>query len=290
MQIPSILGYSQIAILHREEVKKRRLRGRSMKFGRGGVKMGIVICEDDAFERELIRKKFGMVLEALEIEEQIEGFATGRELMERVRGGERYELYILDILLEDKENGIELAKDICKSHPEAQITFITNTREYAVEAFEVGAIHYLVKPVTEKGIMTVLERWMREKKKPEKYLEIQSGKESRKFPLIQIIYIRGKDRGTEIHMEQHKWDAWVNSPFHIIEHEVEEMPQFVRITRGCIVNMEYVSRIDYTECTLKNGEILSISRREQNHVMNSYNDFLFWKMEQEGEKGEGGSS
>ena len=67
------------------------------------------------------------------------------------------------------------------------------------------------------------------------------------------------------------------------------MPQFVRITRGCIVNMEYVSWIDYTECVLKSGEILSISRREQNHVMNSYNDFLFWKMEQEGENAKGGS-
>ena len=251
--------------------------------------MEIVICEDDAFERELIYEKFRMVLKEMEIETQIVCFSDGSELMERVRSGERYELYILDILLRDGKNGIELAKEISRSDPEAQITFITNTREYAVEAFEVGAIHYLVKPVEEKGIISIIERWRREKKKTEKYLEIQSGKEFRKFPLIQIMYIRSKDRGIEIHMEQHKWDAWVNSPFHIIEHEVEGMPQFVRITRGCIVNMEYVSWIDYTESVLKSGEILSISRREQNHVMNSYNDFLFWKMEQEGENAKGGS-
>lgn len=251
--------------------------------------MEIVICEDDPFERELICEKFGAVLKPLEIETQIVSFSAGRKLIERVRSGKRYELYILDILLSEEMNGIELAKEICKSDPEAQIIFITNTREYAVEAFEVGAIHYLIKPVTEKGIMSVIERWRREKKKPEKYLEIQSGKESRKFPLTQIMYIRGKDRGIEIHMEQHKWDSWVNSPFHIIEHEVEAMPQFVRIARGCIVNMEYVSRIDYTECILRNGEILSVSRREQVHVMNSYNDFLFWKMEQEGENREGGA-
>lgn len=251
--------------------------------------MEIVICEDDSFERELIGEKLEAVLKALGIEIQFVSFSAGRELIERVRSGKRYELYILDILLSEEMNGIELAREICKFDPEAQITFITNTREYAVEAFEVGAIHYLVKPMTEKGLMSVIKRWQRENKKPEKYLEIQSGKETRKFPVTKIMYIRSKDRGIEIHMEQHKWDVWMNAPFHAAEQETEEMPQFVRIARGCIINMEFISWIDYTECILRNGEILPISRREQSQVMSCYNDFLFWKMEQEGDKQEGGA-
>lgn len=258
-------------------------------FEGGGVKIGIAVCEDDYFESRLICEKLKTVLKASGIETEIICFSTGRELMERILDGERYELYILDVLLKDGENGIELAKEIRRSDPEAQITFVTNTREYAVDAFEVEALHYLLKPLTEKGLMAAIKRWRRENKKPEKYLELQSGKESRKFPLSKIMYIRSKDRGIEIHMEQHKWNTWMNSPFHAVEQETEEMPQFVRIARGCIINMEYVSRIDYTECILRNGEILSVSRREQVHVMNSYNDFLFWKMEQEGEQQEGGA-
>lgn len=45
--------------------------------------------------------------------------------------------------------------------------------------------------------------------------------------------------------------------------------------------MDNVQKIDFQECTLINGKNLLISRREQREVMNKYNDYLFFKMEQE---------
>jgi len=254
--------------------------------GRG--KMKLAVCEDDLLELEDMRKKLKEVLKAASIEAEIVCFSSGDKLLTQIRNGKTYNLYILDILLENEENGIVVAREIRKSDPEAQIAFFTHSREYAIDAFEVQAIHYLVKPVTKENLQSVIDRWRRENHNQEECLEIQSGKETRKFPVSQILYVKSSDRGIEIHMKQHKWDAWVKSPFHVVEHEVEPMPQFTRIARGCIVNMEYINRIEYMECVLKNGEILSISRREQSHVMNSYNDFLFWKMEQSEEKEEGG--
>lgn len=249
--------------------------------------MEIVICEDELTELDMVYKKLRTILGRFAIETGIARFSSGKELLTHVRNGRRFSLYILDILLEGSVNGIEVAREIRTADPDAQIAFLTNSREYAVDAFAVRAIHYLVKPVTEEGLLSVLERWHRETNKQEDYLEIQDGKELRKFPVSQILYVRSSDRGIEVHMKQHKWDAWMNSPFHKVEQAAETMPWFVRIARGCIVNMEFVGRIDYTDCTLVNGEVLAISRREHNRVMNSYNDFLFWKMEREGKMKEG---
>lgn len=249
--------------------------------------MEIVICEDDLLERDMVYEKLRAVLGRLDIGTGIVRFSSGKELLTHVRNGRKFGLYILDILLDELESGIEVAKKIRMLDSEAQIAFLTSSREYAVEAFEVRAIHYLVKPVTEEGLLSVVERWHRETNKQEEYLELQDGKEMRKFPVSQILYIRSSDRGIEIHMKQRKWDAWMNSPFHKAEQKVEDMPCFARIARGCIVNLWHICRIDYPECILTNGETLTISRREQNQVMNSYNDFLFWKMEQEGEQREG---
>lgn len=249
--------------------------------------MEIVICEDDRIELDMVYEKLRAVLGRAAIGTGIVRFSSGRELLTHVRNGRRFGLYILDILLGETESGIEVARQIRTLDTDAQIAFLTNSREYAVDAFAVRAIHYLVKPVTEEGLMSVVERWHRETNKQEEYLEIQDGKGLRKFPVSQILYIRSSDRGIEVHMRQRKWDAWMNSPFHKVEQAAEAMPWFVRIARGCIVNMESIGRIDYADCMLVNGEVLAISRREHNRVMNSYNDFLFWKMEQDGKKREG---
>ena len=245
--------------------------------------MEVVICEDDLLELEMVYEKLLTILRRLSIRMEIARFSSGKELLVHVRKGRRFSLYVLDVILGERENGIEVAREIRMLDSGAQIAFLTNSREHAVDAFAVRAIHYLVKPVTEQSLMSILERWRREMNQQEHYLEIQDGKEMRKFPVSQILYIRSSDRGIEAHMKQRKWNVWMNIPFHKIERETETMPWFARIARGCIVNLEYIRQIDHADCVLVNGEILSISRRERSQVMNSYNDFLFWKMEREGD-------
>ena len=150
--------------------------------------MEIVICEDDRIELDMVYEKLRAVLGRAAIGTGIVRFSSGRELLTHVRNGRRFGLYILDILLGETESGIEVARQIRTLDTDAQIAFLTNSREYAVDAFAVRAIHYLVKPVTEEGLMSVVERWHRETNKQEEYLEIQDGKERSGAE-------RGKDQG-----------------------------------------------------------------------------------------------
>lgn len=243
--------------------------------------MRIVVCEDDIHERKVIQEVMKESFAEMSVEIEVRYFFDGEHLLESVYQGEKYDLYLLDIVLGHGRNGVETAQELRKHNPEAMIIFLTNSKEYAIEAFEVGAIHYLIKPVTKETIREILERWRLRTDQQTDCLEIPDGKEIRKFVKSQILYIRSRDRGIEIHLKSHKWDAWVKYPFGEIEKKLEALPQFARIARGFLVNMDNVQKIDFQECTLINGKNLLISRREQREVMNKYNDYLFFKMEQE---------
>lgn len=147
--------------------------------------MKIAVCDDDAFELKLIYRNLKLILSDLEITAEIVCFISGQELSERVLGGERYMLYLLDIMLEEGRDGISIAKEICTMDAEAKIAFLTGSREYAVEAFELGAVHYILKPVTERGVRAIVERWMQTGGK-ENALRYAMEKKSESFRVIRF--------------------------------------------------------------------------------------------------------
>ena len=63
----------------------------------------------------------------------------------------------LDIKLRGM-SGIELAKDIRERSPETKVIFCTAYSDYAMEAFSVHAVGYLLKPVSEGDIRDVLRQ------------------------------------------------------------------------------------------------------------------------------------
>ncbi len=58
-------------------------------------------------------------------------------------------------------NGIELARKIAEFDPKIQIVFVTAYEQYALKAFEVSAVHYLLKPLTQDKINEAVKRVQR---------------------------------------------------------------------------------------------------------------------------------
>ena len=67
---------------------------------------------------------------------------------------EKFDLVLLDLMLPGI-HGLEVARQISDR---SRVIFITSYREHAVEAFDVNAVHYLVKPVTEERLFQALDR------------------------------------------------------------------------------------------------------------------------------------
>lgn len=66
---------------------------------------------------------------------------------------------------------------------------------------------------------------------------------------------------------------------------VSRRPGFVQISRSCIVNLSAVLYLGSSNCHMKSGEDLPVSRRARRNVQSQWNDFIFRRMSQAEEVG-----
>ena len=130
--------------------------------------MEIAICDDDKVIREQIR---GLIKQQ-RADAAVALYESGEELLACKR---QFDLVFLDIQMKGK-NGIETARMLQKTGEDTILVFVTECKEYVFDAFDVGAFHYLLKPLSEKKFAEVLEKAVRktEKRSEEHTSELQS--------------------------------------------------------------------------------------------------------------------
>ncbi|MGN1102004.1 MAG: LytR/AlgR family response regulator transcription factor [Huintestinicola sp.] len=115
--------------------------------------MRIAICDNEINEANNIR----FALMDIEKNLEIDIFESGVIFLDSIRGGRRYDLVFMDIYMGD-ENGLDIVREMQKISPDTQVIFSTVSTDHAVEAFEVNAIGYLVKPYSEADIVKAFAR------------------------------------------------------------------------------------------------------------------------------------
>ncbi len=105
------------------------------------------ICVDD---ESLIRDYLVSLCRSMPPLTEAEGFTRARDALDWLRENEA-DLALLDIDMPDM-NGIALAAEIKKLHPEISIIFLTGFSEYAVDAFKLRVSGYLLKPVSRENL------------------------------------------------------------------------------------------------------------------------------------------
>ena len=105
------------------------------------------ICVDD--ERILVEELAAMCMELPEIDE-VKSFTWASDALAWLENSPA-DLALLDIDMPEM-NGIQLAAKIKNRWPETAIIFITGYSQYAVDAFAVRAVGYLMKPVSKEAL------------------------------------------------------------------------------------------------------------------------------------------
>ena len=110
------------------------------------------ICIDD---EELVLKLTVSMCEAIPQLDEVRGFTTVKDAMDWLKL-HTVDLAILDIDMPEM-NGIALAAKLKSKYPSISIIFLTGYSEYAVEAFEVHASGYLLKPLNKDNLNSEIE-------------------------------------------------------------------------------------------------------------------------------------
>jgi DNA-binding LytR/AlgR family response regulator len=157
----------------------------------------------------------------------------------------------VDVLLLDIEmpgmSGIELTRNLSKKRP--FIIFTTGKTDYAVEAFELNVVDYLVKPVDPARFIQAIDKVKQAMSSDEEEIEVKDKdfvfvKDSgvlRKIPIDEIFYLEAMGDYVKVFTAQ---------KFHIVHATLksieEKLPskKFMRVHRSYIVS---INKIDYIE-------------------------------------------
>ncbi|PYG88239.1 LytTR family two component transcriptional regulator [Ruminiclostridium sufflavum DSM 19573] len=115
----------------------------------------IAICDDQPRELKIINEYVLEYLDARTLQAEIKKFAHPDELLTATQT-ESFHLYLLDIVM-PMVSGLELGQSIRRISREAQIVYITTEPGYALDAYAVNPLHYLIKPIEKQTLFSALE-------------------------------------------------------------------------------------------------------------------------------------
>ena len=164
-----------------------------------------------------------------------------------------------DILLLDIEmgamDGVTMARKLRQDNQTVQIIFITGYSDYISDGYEVDALHYLMKPIQEEKLFTVLDRAVTKLIKNEKVLNIISQGEMLRLPICQINYAEVNSNYITIHSQQ-----TITLKMTLSELEQKLDSHFFRAGRSALVNLKRISRVTKKEIYLQDGSIIPLPR------------------------------
>ena len=156
----------------------------------------IAICDDS--ERDL-RLNLDMVNkwkdDNSDSEIVVDAFHNPNALLES-HTEDMYHLWILDIVMPERD-GISLAREIRKKGDETMVIYTSSTTEYAMDAFGIHALGYLLKPVEYAELKKTLDMTKTlYDARPQKYMHIMSEEGPQKVPMMDITYVEKIGRGS----------------------------------------------------------------------------------------------
>ena len=111
--------------------------------------MRIVICDDtlkDLIKLEKLLLKYSSYYSDMNFE--IEKYSDAALLSKKIQEEDLADIYILDIVM-SKITGIDIGRQIRKNNKKSVIIYVTVSDNYALDAYGIYAIRYLLKPVNE---------------------------------------------------------------------------------------------------------------------------------------------
>lgn len=223
-----------------------------------------IIADDERLMRDLLRTRLSQVWPEL----QIVGEARNGDEAVQLVGELHPDLTFLDIRMPGK-TGMEAARDIGAA---SQVVFVTAYDEYAVQAFERGAVDYVLKPPEPERLKITVERLKERLATPAqgasaaasvndtvtamlsqlaekiaapkpKYLQwIQAsiGQDLRMIPVEDILFFRSDEKYTCVQTE--KFEALIRKPVRDLAEELDPS-LFWQIHRATLVNVNAIEGV-----------------------------------------------
>ena len=217
-----------------------------------------ILADDERLMRDQLRMRLGQVWPELEIIGEAKNGDEAIELVEQLKP----DFTFLDIRMPGK-TGMEAATVIGnKSH----IVFVTAYDAYAVEAFERGAVDYVLKPPEQERLQITVDRLKTRLNKPSadmnasvtamlsqlaekisapkpqylQWIQASIGQDLRMIPVEEILFFRSDEKYTCVQTE--RYEALIRKPVRDLAEELDPS-LFWQIHRATLVNVNAIEGV-----------------------------------------------
>jgi DNA-binding LytR/AlgR family response regulator len=217
-----------------------------------------IVAEDEALLRRSLLDALRETWPELEIVAECEDGASALEAID----AHRPEVAFLDIRMPGL-TGLEVASVASEVSPSTQVVFVTAYDQYAIDAFESGAIDYLLKPIAADRLAATVKRVQgrlvsgvansdalstlirqlgvhapaQRDEPPLRWVTASTGRETRLIQLDEVIYFRADNKYTTVMTAS--GESLLRTPIRELL-EVLDPTTFKQIHRSTIVNMKAV--------------------------------------------------
>lgn len=223
------------------------------------------ICDDDKHDLSTTKTLLNDFLTQNKMKEyKIMEFSDGNSLL---NSSIEFDLIFLDVMLKDKDTGIDIAKILFKKNMKTKFVFISSSIDFAPASFTVRALGYLKKPLEKNEFCNYMQEILQDLLFNELYFEDKNIK----IPYKNIIYIEVIHKNTIIHTHTGQYSFNKSLSFWLDELTTKN---FVRTHHSFIVNLKYIQRIKQYSILLKTKEEIPVSRTYKEQLKTTYNMFL----------------
>ncbi|KAF1014182.1 MAG: Transcriptional regulatory protein BtsR [Stenotrophomonas maltophilia] len=219
-----------------------------------------LIAEDEELLRQSLVEQLGRLWPELRLVAECEDGASALEQL----ADKQPDIAFLDIRMPGV-TGIEVARALAEVSPRTQVVFVTAYDQYAIDAFEQGAMDYLLKPVSDERLLATRERILARLpgarqddallqqllqrlgaaphdagKPPLAWITASNGRDTQLIMLEDVVYFRADNKYTTVVTAE--GESLLRTPLRELL-EVLDAQQFRQIHRSTIVNMKSVAAV-----------------------------------------------
>jgi two-component system, LytTR family, response regulator AlgR len=242
----------------------------------------LLIADDEAPARSRLRDLLDECRDTFPLA-IVDEARNGREALDAINR-EKVDIVLLDIRMPDMD-GLEAARHIAGMSEPPAIIFTTAFDAYAIKAFEVNAIDYLLKPIRRERLLTALNKTRgaaapsrqaldAAANQPRRHLSVHERGKIHLVPVPDILFLRAELKYVTVRTAEREF--LVEESLTTLEEEFEAA--FVRIHRNCLVARTAIAGFErnaeegesgWSVVVRATGERLPVSRRQQ-HVVKQF--------------------
>lgn len=235
--------------------------------------MKIVVCDDSIedlaeIERLLTKYKETNTNTMLEVEQ----FSDAVKLYQEIQKKKLADIYILDMIMSEK-TGIDIGTLIRSFGKESVIVYITSSDDFAMEAYSVRAVRYLLKPVSEEQFFEALNYALSLTRLEKEIIYPVKTKDGPvAIPYSKIEYIENYSRVLNICLTdgENIRSIFIRKSFDEEIKEIAQDKRFIQVHKSFLINMNYVNKLTQNSILMNNGKSIPISKKRAAYVKKEY--------------------